>query len=120
MTKKAINQPTIKCPGYVHSLPKELADILSQKQKERFSKFAAFCYLMEKQAIQITLNPDKCTTPFIVTITELSLAWGWHRHTVSDFLEDLSSIKVLSVEKTSLGFKIQFEKFDLVEEKTSY
>ncbi len=87
-------------------MPKRLADVLHQRTGERYTKFDAFRYLMEHQAVQSPDLSGICTTPFSVTITQLSDDWGWHRHTVTSFLESLVSLGYLTIEKTKTDFKL--------------
>ena len=96
MSKKKNKTIELVCPYYVHSLPKELADILHQRQDDRFPKFEAFRYLMEKQALTYLESDGKAQSSFLVTITQLSLDWKWHRHTVTAFLEDLKKAGFLT------------------------
>lgn len=107
MKRNKQNKQAHECPDYIHVLPKKLADTLHQKTGERYNKFEAFRYLMERQAM---LDPDGSgnnTGPFEVTITELSLDWGWHRHTVTAFLQKLARMEYLSVEKTTTSFRLR-------------
>ena len=113
MSKKKNKTTEITCPYYVHSLPKELADILHQRQDDRFHKFEAFRYLMEKQALAHIETAGKATSSFLVTITQLSLDWKWHRHTVTAFLEDLKKLGVLTIEKSREGFTIAFNNLSI-------
>jgi hypothetical protein len=32
--------------------------------------------------------------------------WGWHRHTVSAFLEKLAALEYLTIEKVTNGFNL--------------
>ena len=75
--------PAPKCPDYIHSLPKRLADALHSSDQSR-----------------------NHTGPFTVTITELSVDCGWHRHTVTAFLGKLVALDYLTVEKTPTGFSL--------------
>ena len=34
------------------------------------------------------------------------MLWGWHRHTVSAFLEKLSALEYLTIEKVTNGFNL--------------
>ena len=100
-------RPAPECPDYIHVLPKKLADTLHQKTGERYTKFEAFRYLMQRQAVE---DPDKSENhdgSFEVTITELSIDWGWHRHTVTAFLQKLVRLGYLTVEKTSSSFRLR-------------
>jgi DNA-binding MarR family transcriptional regulator len=100
-------RPALECPDYIHVLPKKLADTLHQKTGERYTKFEAFRYLMQRQAVE---DPDKSENhdgSFEVTITELSVDWGWHRHTVTAFLQKLVRLGYLTVEKTSSSFRLR-------------
>ena len=95
-----------QCPDYIHSLPKKLADMLHQPGAERYTKFDAFRYLLERQAVHKSDESKNHTRPFSVTITELSIGWGWHRHTVTAFLEKLVALGYLTVETTKTGFNL--------------
>ena len=86
MKRTKPTQPGHPCPDYIHSLPKKLADTLHSKSKDRYTKYDAFHYLMERQAVHTSDQSKNHTRPFTVTITELSVDWGWHRHTVTAFL----------------------------------
>ena len=106
MRKNKTAEPERSCPDYIHSLPKKLADVLHQPSGDRYTKFEAFRDLMQRQAKQDPDGSGKHTGPFEVTITELSLDWGWHRHTVSAFLEKLSALEYLTIEKVTNGFNL--------------
>ena len=107
MKRTKQTRPAPECPDYTHILPKKLADTLHQKTGERYSKFEAFRYLMERQAKQDPDGPGNHAGTFEVTITELSLDWGWHRHTVTAFLQKLARMGYLSVEKTTSSFRLR-------------
>ena len=106
MKRIKLTKPGTQCPDYIHSLPKKLADTLHQKTGDRYSKYEAFRYLMERQAVQNSDESKNNTCPFTVTITELSVDWGWHRHTVTAFLGQLVDLNYLTVEKTPTGFSL--------------
>ena len=106
MRKNNTAEPERKCPDYIHSLPKKLADVLHQPGAERYTKFEAFRYLLERQAVHNSDGSKNHPRPFTVTITELSVEWNWHRHTVTAFLEKLVSLEYLTVEKTKTGFNL--------------
>lgn len=110
MTKKKTKAQEPQCPDYIHSMPKELADLLHQKQDDRYSKFEAFRYLIEKQGIRSLDDPDMRLVPFSITVTKLSIDWNWHRHTVTAFLDDLQVLDVLTVGKSRDGVSICFNK----------
>ena len=84
----------------------QTADALHQKPGERYSKYEAFRYLCERQAVHSSDQSRNHTGPFTVTITELSVDWGWHRHTVTAFLGKLVALDYLTVEKTQTGFSL--------------
>ena len=108
MTRKRINPQDAPCPEYTILLPKNLAEFLHQKQDERYSKFEAFRYLIELQAAH-GLGTDEVTpVTMIVTITQLSEDWAWHRHTVSAFLDELVKMGYLTKVKGGDGFKLTF------------
>lgn len=106
MRKNKTTEPERKCPDYIHSLPKKLADLLHQPGGERYTKFEAFRDLMQRQAVQNSDESKNHTRPFFVTVSELSVEWGWHRHTVSAFLEKLVALEYLTVEKVTNGFNL--------------
>lgn len=106
MRKNKPADPERKCPDYIHSLPKVLADVLHQPGADRYTKFEAFRDLMQRQAVHNSNESKNHTRPFFVTVSELSVQWGWHRHTVSSFLEKLASLEYLSIEKVVNGFNI--------------
>ena len=62
----------IQCPGYSHPLTKQLAGVLRQTQGERFTRFAAFRSLQERQAAENEARPD--TRPCRVEVTHTALA----------------------------------------------
>ena len=106
MKRTKPKQPGHPCPDYIHSLPKKLADTLHSKSKDRYTKYDAFHYLMERQAVHTSDQSKNHTRPFTVTITELSVDWGWHRHTVTAFLGKLVALNYLTVDKTPEGFSL--------------
>ena len=106
MKRRKQLKKTLKCPDYIHCLPKRLADVLHQRTGERYSRFDAFRDLMERQAIQASDLSRSLADPIEVTITELSVDWGWHRHTVTAFLESLTTLGYLTVEKTVTCFRL--------------
>ena len=74
MKRTKPTQPGHPSPDYIHSLPKKLADTLHSKSKDRYTKYDAFHYLMERQAAHTTDQSKNHTRPFTVTITELSVS----------------------------------------------
>ena len=107
MRKNKTAEPERSCPDYIHSLPKKLADVLHQPSGDRYTKFEAFRDLMQRQAVQNSDESKNHTSPFFVTVSELSVLWGWHRHTVTAFLQKLVRMGYLSVEKTTSSFKLR-------------
>ena len=93
----------IQCPGYSHPLTKQLAGVLRQTQGERFTRFDAFRSLLEQQAAENEAHPDTRPCRFEVTHTALAKEWGWHRHTVVTFFQNLEEIGVLQVERTTVS-----------------
>ena len=106
MRKNKPAEPKRSCPDYIHSLPKKLADVLHQPGGDRYTKFEAFRDLMQRQAVQNSGESKNHTSPFFVTVSELSVLWGWHLHTVSAFLEKLAALEYLTVEKVTNGFNL--------------
>lgn len=98
-------------------MTKGLADLLHTKGDERCHKFEALRYLLELQAIHNHSTPEESPSPFTVTITQLSVAWKWHRHTVTAFLNDLMLLGALTKEKTNDGFRLLFTDLMLVPHK---
>ena len=93
----------IQCPGYSPPLTKQLAGVLRQTQGERFTRFDAFRSLLERQAAENEAHPDTRPCRFEVTHTALAKEWGWHRHTVVTFFQNLEEIGVLKVERTTVS-----------------
>ena len=106
MKRTKTKDPARPCQDYIHSLPKKLADVLHQPSGDRYTKFEAFRDLMQRQAVQNSDESKNHTSPFFVTVSELSVLWGWHRHTVSAFLEKLSALEYLTIEKVTNGFNL--------------
>ena len=106
MKRTKPKDPARPCQDYIHSLPKKLADVLHQSGGDKYTKFEAFRDLMQRQAVQNSDESKNHTRPFTVTITELSVDWGWHRHTVTAFLGKLVALDYLTVEKTPTGFSL--------------
>ena len=67
MKRTKPTQPGHPCPDYIHSLPKKLADTLHSKSKDRYTKYDAFHYLMERQAVHTSDQSKNHTRPFTVT-----------------------------------------------------
>lgn len=86
-------------PAYTHAMPKQLADYLRQKDVERLSKFDAFHDLMQRQARLLVEPSEANASTIVVTLTQLAGDWGWHRHSVSRFLDHLSDLGVLSYQQ---------------------
>ena len=76
------------------------------KKQPKYSRLEAFRDLMQRQAVQNSDESKNHTSPFFVTVSELSVLWGWHRHTVSAFLEKLSALEYLTIEKVTNGFNL--------------
>lgn len=108
MTKKKTKVQEPQCPDYTHLMTKELCDLLHIKQEDRYNRFEAFRYLIEKQAKHCLAQSAAVLIPFTSTITQLSIDWQWHRHTVTAFLEDLQLLDILTVVKTREGVNICF------------
>lgn len=75
----------------------KLFDFLQERHNDRYTKFEAYCYLLNKACEHyIPENLLKDDLPaladcqFITTKTELSEIWHWHRATVRTFLDKLS------------------------------
>lgn len=108
MTKKKSNTQEQQCPDYSLTLTKELADLLHQKQDDRYSKFEAFRSLLQRQAVASKENHSDDPVPFALTVTQLSIEWKWHRHTVTSFLDDLMMIGVITLSKSREGVVLCF------------
>ena len=51
---------------------------------------------MERQARLLVEPSEENASTIVVTLTQLAGDWGWHRHSVSRFLDHLSELGVLS------------------------
>ena len=69
----------------------------------RFTRFDAFRSLLERQAAENEAHPDTRPCRFEVTHTALAKEWGWHRHTVVTFFQNLEEIGVLQVQRTTVS-----------------
>ena len=96
MKKDHTDRQEPRLPAYTHDMPKPLADYLRQKVVERLSKFDAFHDLMERQARLLVEPSEENASTIVVTLTQLAGDWGWHRHSVSRFLDHLSDLGVIS------------------------
>lgn len=74
----------------------KLFDFLQERHGERYTKFEAYCYLLNKACVQYIPEsfpkegrPSLAEYQFITTKTELSEVWHWHRATVRSFLDKL-------------------------------
>ena len=74
----------------------KLFDFLQERHNERYTRFEAYCYLLNKAYVQYV--PENFPTDgfpaleknqFITTKTELADVWHWHRATVRSFLDKL-------------------------------
>lgn len=74
----------------------KLFDFLQERHNERYTRFEAYCYLLNKAYVQYV--PENFPTDgfpaleknqFITTKTELADVWHWHRATVRGFLDKL-------------------------------
>ena len=103
----------LKCPPSTPPLPKPLADILRHRYGERYTRYNAFRYLLEKQALHLWAGGSEDELPLHVTVSELAREWKWHRHSVTDFLGKLKDAGVITVEKSGGYFRIFFPKLEL-------
>ena len=82
-----------------------LLNLLKERSGERLTRLEAYLDLVDKAAAQyvpkdlykqdFSLNQGQ----FVVTITELSECWHWHRATVRSFIEQLESLGQLYVQR---------------------
>lgn len=113
MSKSNHKQPALPCPPYTHPLPKPLADILRHRYGERYTRYNAFRYLLEKQALHLWAGGPADEIPLCVTISALAREWKWHRHSVTDFLGKLRDTGVITLKKSGGYFRIFFPKLEL-------
>ena len=116
MSKSKNKTLALKCPPYTHPLPKPLADILRHRYGERYTRYNAFRYLLEKQALHLWAGGSDDELPLYVTVSELAREWKWHRHSVTDFLGKLKDAGVITIEKSGGYFRIFFPKLELAPE----
>ena len=101
-------------PAYTHAMPKQLADYLRQKDVERLSKFDAFHDLMQRQA-RLLVDPSEANaSTIVVTLTQLAGDWGWHRHSVSRFLDHLSDLGVLSYQQVGHSSRLRLPGLEIL------
>ena len=113
MSRSKNKSLALKCPPYTHPLPKPLADILRPRYGARYTRYNAFRYLLEKQALHLWAGGSEDELPLHVTVSELAREWKWHRHSVTDFLGKLKDAGVITVEKSGGYFRIFFPKLEL-------
>ena len=113
MSRSKNKSLALKCPPYTHPLPKPLADILRHRYGERYTRYNAFRYLLEKQALHLWAGGSEDELPLHVTASELAREWKWHRHSVTDFLGKLRDTGVITLEKSGGYFRIFFPKLEL-------
>ena len=64
-------------------------------------------YLYDQQKELLELDrKGGCNVPFHATERDLSKRWGWHRNTVSSFLDKLQELGILDHQKSSTGLRI--------------
>lgn len=100
-------------PPYTHPLPKPLADILRHRYGERYTRYNAFRYLMERQALHMWAGGSEDEIPLQVTVSALAREWKWHRHSVTDFLTKLRDAGFVTIEKGGGYFRILLPKLEL-------
>ena len=113
MSRSKNKSLALKCPPYTHPLPKPLADILRHRYGERYTRYNAFRYLLEKQAFHLWAGGSEDELPLHVTVSELAREWKWHRHSVTDFLGKLRDTGAISLEKGGGYFRIFFPELSL-------
>lgn len=101
-------------PAYTHAMPKQLADYLRQKDVERLSKFDAFQDLMQRQARLLVEPSEANASTIVVTLTQLAGDWGWHRHSVSRFLDHLSDLGVLSYQQVGHSSRLRLPGLEIL------
>lgn len=100
--------------AYTHAMPKQLADYLRQKDVERLSKFDAFHDLMQRQARLLVEPSEANASTIVVTLTQLAGDWGWHRHSVSRFLDHLSDLGVLSYQQVGHSSRLRLPGLEIL------
>lgn len=97
-------QRHIKRPGK-STATISLLELLKERSGNRLTKIEAYLDLVDKASVQyipkdlykqdFTLSDGQ----FVVTITELSECWHWHRATVRTFMEQLERLGQLRIER---------------------
>lgn len=88
----------------------ELFDFLQERRNERYTRFEAYCYLLDKACRRYTPPnippqhiPKIAPCQFFITKTELADDWHWHRATVRDFLNKLATYGQIRTEEHLKG-----------------
>lgn len=97
-------QKHIPCSG-THAATINLLELLKERSNERLTKVEAYLDLVDKASARY-VPKDLCRQEFtlaegqfVVTITELSECWHWHRATVRTFIEQLEALGQVQVQK---------------------
>lgn len=82
-----------------------LLELLKERSGNRLTKIEAYLDLVNKASVQY-IPKDLCKQDFtlsdgqfVVTITELSECWHWHRATVRTFMEQLENLGQLCIDR---------------------
>lgn len=104
------------------AVPIDLLHLLKERSGERLTKIEAYLDLVDKASVQY-VPKDLCKQDFslsqgqfVVTITELSECWHWHRATVRSFIEQLENIGQLQVERLTKSQVITFPSLTAIPE----
>ena len=86
---------------------------LQDRHNERYSKYEAFCYLLDKacehympKAVSKEVADELKGFQFITTKTQLAEDWHWHRATVRQFLEKLTEHGLINCKEFDTKYTI--------------
>ena len=86
---------------------------LQDRHNERYSKYEAFCYLLDKacehympKAVSKEVADELKGFQFITTKTQLAGDWHWHRATVRQFLEKLTEHGLINCKEFDTKYTI--------------
>lgn len=94
--KQKKNKPTVNWMAIGH----ELINCLGTKDRHRLSRYDAFVWLMESIGKGVPVHNEQGeqihVLPFSASYMRLAEEWNWDRHTVQQFLDELTGLSVIS------------------------
>lgn len=94
--KQKKNKPTVNWMAIGH----ELINCLRTKDRHRLSRYDAFVWLMESIGKGVPVHNEQGVQihvlPFSASYMRLAEEWNWDRHTVQQFLDELTGLSVIS------------------------